>query len=171
MSEQTNPPEQRSREAGDQPEPAGRRTRRRVVTTEYESDVGGGRRQVRVEEETDAELDTGWPADAEVDDWAERERRRRESWVSGPSQAERWAWARHERQRRQASSRSAAAFEPDPTMEHLRRDATYVVEGAFALLTTFPLRIAADLVRAGREFQDSVYAPRRVRRVRYYEDD
>jgi hypothetical protein len=43
------------------------------------------------------------PGEAEVDAWAERERRRREGWLGGPTAEERAAWIQAERERRLAS--------------------------------------------------------------------
>ena len=40
--------------------------------------------------------------EAELDDWAERERKRRQEWLNGPTADERAEWARRERMRRLA---------------------------------------------------------------------
>ena len=37
--------------------------------------------------------------DVDAAEWAERERKRREAWLAGPSEAERLAWARRELRR------------------------------------------------------------------------
>ena len=40
------------------------------------------------------------PSDDEVEAWAERERRRREEWVAGPTEEEKLEWSRSQRRRR-----------------------------------------------------------------------
>ena len=54
----------------------------------------------------DDELSDVGPTGLDAEDWAARERRRRQAWLNGPSEDERIAWARRERRRRASGSRS-----------------------------------------------------------------
>ena len=42
------------------------------------------------------------PTDQEVEEWAEREKKRREAWLAGPSEAEKREWRRRQRGRQRA---------------------------------------------------------------------
>ena len=54
------------------------------------------------------------PTDAELDAWAERERKRREAWLKGPTADERAAYARRVRERRlmELEARTPSAIGP-----------------------------------------------------------
>jgi hypothetical protein len=118
------------------------------------------------------------PSEAEVDAWAERERRRREGWLSGPTAEERAAWVQRERDRRLAS------FEPAPApgaglvrrAQHSLREAQLAAEGAMSLLwkgleAEGPVRYPVGLfrrwsrrgmevlVRAGQEWEEEMAQP------------
>jgi hypothetical protein len=109
------------------------------------------------------------PTDAEIDAWAEQERRRREAWLSGPTAEERAAYARRERERRIAElleEREATVEERERARIRRRREAQLVAEGAMSLLWRWSRRSLAELVRAGREWEEEfVQPPRRRRRV------
>jgi hypothetical protein len=115
----------------------------------------------------DATLELG-PSDAEIEAWAERERARRRAWLDGPSDAERAEYAQHVRQRRVAE----AFDEGEQRLEEgvrtgLRygRETQLAMEGAMTLLYRWSRRTFADLVRAGREWEEDTALPRTRRRV------
>jgi hypothetical protein len=113
--------------------------------------------------------------ETEIDEWAERERQRREAWLSGPTAEERAAWAQQERERRlgrlQAPSATEAS-EPGRLGAHYLREAQLAAEGAVRLVWK---EVAAEgamgafrkwsrrgldtLVRAGREWEEEVAQP------------
>ena len=115
------------------------------------------------------------PSEAEVDAWAERVRRQREGWLSGPTAEERAAWAQQERERRlgrlQAPSATEAS-EPGRLGAYYLREAQLAAEGAVRLVWK---EVAAEgamgafrkwsrrgldtLVRAGREWEEEVAQP------------
>jgi hypothetical protein len=108
------------------------------------------------------------PSEAELDAWAARERRRREAWLAGPTDEERTAYAQRLRQRRLAE-----AFDDGEQRleEGLRlglqasREAQLAAEGAMTLLYRWSRRTFADLVRAGREWEEHTSLPTARRRV------
>jgi hypothetical protein len=128
------------------------------------------------------------PSQAEVDAWAERERRRREAFLSGPTAEERAAWIEAERERR------LARLTPEPPSEAARvarraqrslREAQLAAEGAVSLLwrglgrdgpvgllRKWSRRGMEVLVRAGREWEQELGEPSREpgRRVPLDED-
>ena len=117
------------------------------------------------------------PSEAEIEQWAERERERRQAWLCGPTPAERAAWRQQNRQRSRthldAGPPPDGARRAQPTL----REAQLAAEGAASLLwraltadrTTGPLRAWSRrgldaLVRAGREWEaeaDRPCSPRR----------
>lgn len=122
------------------------------------------------------------PTDDEVAAWAEQEHLRRQAWLSGPTDEEKHEWRRRERQRRLA--RLGYANEAEPIGDLLRlaqddrrrlsrryaREAQLATEGLGLLLATLPFRMIAELVSAGREFEEDYSQPQR-RRVPLYDDD
>ena len=111
------------------------------------------------------------PTVAEVEEWAARERLRREAWLSGPTPEERERWARQERARRLAE-----LAQPPPTeaqqaqaRERYVREAQLAAEGAVALLWEWSRRGLDLLVEAGREWERTAPRPGR-RRVPLDED-
>jgi hypothetical protein len=113
------------------------------------------------------------PSPEEIDAWAERERVRRQAWLSGPSEEERADYARHLRQRRLAE-----AFDEGEVMlqERMRqglrysREAQLATEGAISLFFRWSQRTFAELVKAGREWEEETNLPRIPRRVRMDDD-
>jgi hypothetical protein len=125
------------------------------------------------------------PSEAEVDAWAERERRRREGWLGGPTAEERAAWIQAERERRLAGLKPGPA--PDATglgrrAQRALREAQLAAEGAINLVwkgleaegpVGFPVGLLrkwsrqgmAVLVRAGQEWEAELAQPGRGRRV------
>ena len=61
------------------------------------------------------------PTEAELEEWAERERKRREAWLQGPTAEERAAYVRAERDRR---ARRGCRTEEARTAERLRQATT-----------------------------------------------
>lgn len=108
------------------------------------------------------------PTQAEIDAWVARERKRRQAWLNGPSDEEREAYAQQLRRRRVAD-----AFDEGETRisEGVRmgvrygRETQLAAEGAMTLLYRWSRRTMADLVRAGREWEEETSLPIRRRRV------
>jgi hypothetical protein len=113
------------------------------------------------------------PSREEINAWAERERARRQAWLAGPSQEERAEYATHLRQRRLAE-----AFDEGEVMlqERMRqglrysREAQLATEGAISLFFRWSQRTFAELVKAGREWEEETNLPRIARRVRMDDD-
>lgn len=108
------------------------------------------------------------PTQAEIEDWAAQEKQRREAWLNGPNAEERAAYASRVRQRRLAE-----AFDEGETLiaEKMRlgvrygRETQLAAEGAMTLFYRWSRRTMADLVRAGREWEEETSLPNRRRRV------
>ena len=108
------------------------------------------------------------PTQAEIDAWVARERKRREAWLKGPSDEEREAYAQQLRRRRVAD-----AFDEGETRisEGVRtgvrygRETQLAAEGAMTLLYRWSRRTMAELIRAGREWEEETSLPNRRRRV------
>ena len=108
------------------------------------------------------------PTQAEIDAWVAKERERRQAWLNGPTPEEREAYALHLRQRRLADTfdeGEAMLTDRVRTRYALGREAQLAAEGALALLYRFSRRTYAELVRAGREWEEETSLPRRRRRV------
>jgi hypothetical protein len=114
------------------------------------------------------------PTQAEIDEWVAREKKRRQEWLNGPSAEEREDYARRVRQRRLAD-----AFDEGETRiaESVRlgvrygRDTQLAAEGAMTLFYRWSRRTMADLVRAGREWEEETSLPNRRRRVPMDDED
>ncbi|MFL5760706.1 MAG: hypothetical protein ACJ789_13340 [Thermomicrobiales bacterium] len=125
------------------------------------------------------------PTEAEVEEWAERVRMRRQAWVDGPTEEEKHEWLRRERARRLA--RMGSDTEPwptnggsqgyDPRAERRRLQRRYLreirlaTEGAGVLMATWPFRILAELVAVGQEFEEETLDPARRRWIPFYDDE
>jgi len=119
-----------------------------------------------------------------VEAWAERERRRRQAWLDGPSEEEKERWARRQRRRRRSHDdwddrpvdrrRDDDDDEDDEDLrdraDRLRREAILAAEGALDYAMRWPFRAWSHLVRAGRDWEDEDFQPRRRRRISYYDD-
>jgi hypothetical protein len=102
------------------------------------------------------------PSDAEVEEWAARERQRREAWLRGPAQEERAAWARQERERRlqeSASAQQRAAAEAERLRQRYVREGQLAAEGALSLLLAWSRQGLAFLVQKGREWEEEAGRP------------
>ena len=114
------------------------------------------------------------PTQAEIDAWVAREKKRRAEWLNGPTDDERAAYARRVRSRR-----IAAAFDDgearitDTVRAGVRfgREGQLAAEGAAAVLYRWSRRTFADLVRAGREWEEETSLPNRRRRVSLDDED
>ena len=108
------------------------------------------------------------PTQAEIDAWVAEERARRQAWLKGPTEEERAAYAKRLRQRRLAETFDEGEQRLD---EGLRRGLRYgretqlAAEGAVSLLYRFSRRTFAELVKAGREWEEETSLPSRRRRV------
>ena len=118
------------------------------------------------------------PSEAEIEEWAARERQRREAWLKGPTDEQKATWARRERERRLAElegSRRARGLGGDPArvVQRSMRQAQLAAEGAMSLLFKLSLSEALDrLVRAGREWEaEFTSAPTPRRRVALETDE
>jgi hypothetical protein len=111
------------------------------------------------------------PTASEVEEWAARERQRREAWLSGPTEAEKALWAQRERERRAGEVGPRwlrrARIDPSRTVQRYVRESQLATEGALSLLFKASLSQAIEnLVRAGREWEEEFNAaPPRRRRV------
>jgi hypothetical protein len=108
------------------------------------------------------------PTQAEIDEWAARERQRREAWLKGPTAEEREEYAQRLRQRRLADTfdeGEAMLAESVRRGMRLGREGQLAAEGAVALMYRFSRRTFAELVRAGREWEEETSLPTRRRRV------
>jgi hypothetical protein len=108
------------------------------------------------------------PTQAEIDAWVAQERERRQAWLNGPTPEEREAYALGLRQRRLADTfDEGEAMLTDSVRRGMRlgREGQLAAEGAAALLYRYSRRTFAELVRAGREWEEETSLPRRRRRV------
>jgi hypothetical protein len=114
------------------------------------------------------------PTEAEIDDWAARERKRREQWLSGPTAEERAQYAQRVRQRRvaEAFDEGEARISEGVRMGvRAGRETQLAAEGALNVLYRWSRRTFADLVRAGREWEEETSLPNRRRRVSLDDED
>jgi hypothetical protein len=108
------------------------------------------------------------PTQAEIDAWVAKERERRQAWLNGPTPEERDAYALRLRQRRVADTfDEGEAMLTDSVRRgmHLGREGQLAAEGAVALLYRYSRRTLAELIRAGREWEEETSLPIRRRRV------
>ena len=108
------------------------------------------------------------PTQAEIDAWVAKERERRQAWLNGPTPEEREAYALRLHQRRLADTfDEGEAMLTDSVRRGMRlgREGQLAAEGAVALLYRYSRRSLAELVRAGREWEEETSLPIRRRRV------
>ncbi len=108
------------------------------------------------------------PTQAEIDDWAARERERRQAWLNGPSEDERRAYARRVRQRRLAEAFDEGEQRLEESVRlglQYGRKSQLAAEGAMALFYRWSRRTMAEFVEAGREWEEETSLPVRRRRV------
>ena len=114
------------------------------------------------------------PTQAEIDAWVARERERRQAWLKGPSTEEREAYARRLRQRRVAEAfdeGEARIAEGVRLGVRYGRETQLAAEGAMTVLLRWSRRTFADMVRAGREWEEETTLPNRRRRVPLDDED
>jgi hypothetical protein len=107
------------------------------------------------------ERDPSEPSAAEIEAWADRERKRREAWLNGPTAAEKAVWAWRERERRLAERERLGApptlHDTSRPVQRSVRQLQLAVEGAVSLLLNLsPRETLNQLVRAGREWEAEV---------------
>jgi hypothetical protein len=106
--------------------------------------------------------------DQDVEEWAEREKKRREAWLAGPNEAEKREWSL--RQRHLSELRELyGANEPDSDLERelerrLRRDAHLARAGVLGLFLNLPYSLGAKLIRSGLDAQYDYYTEPAFRR-------
>ena len=108
------------------------------------------------------------PTQAEIDAWAAEERARRQAWLKGPTAEERAAYAKRLRHRRLADTFDEGEQMIDEWGRRglrLGREGQLAAEGAVALFYRFSRRTFAELVKAGREWDEDTALPSRRRRV------
>jgi hypothetical protein len=111
------------------------------------------------------------PTDHEVDDWAARQKKRREEWLAGPTEDEKLEWRRRQRHIKELRELYDELDEHDLVLERrlehrLRREAYLAGAGAFDWLVNLPPRLAAKLIRSGLDAQYDYYTePASRRRV------
>jgi hypothetical protein len=108
------------------------------------------------------------PTQAEIDEWAAKEKARREAWMRGPTDEERAAYARRLRTRRLAEVLDESEHMIDDGVRrglHYGREGQLAAEGAMSLFYRWSRRRFAELVRAGREWEEETALPSRRRRV------
>jgi hypothetical protein len=114
------------------------------------------------------------PTQAEIDAWVEREKRRRQAWLNGPTTEERDDYARRLRQRRlsDAFDEGESRIQDGVRMGvRYGRETQLAAEGAMTLLYRWSRRTFGDLVRAGREWEEETSLPNRRRRVSLDDED
>jgi hypothetical protein len=115
------------------------------------------------------------PTDAELDDWAARERKRRQEWLNGPTEEERAEWSQRERMRRLSQlsdeDREAVMTEWARQMVRYPREMQLAAEGMFSLFYRWSRRQMAEFVRAGRDWEDHFARSARRGRVRLDDDE
>src|SRR5262245_10519099 len=112
-------------------------------------------------------------SDADVEAWAEGERKRRARWAEGPTEEEKKSYARREYRRRGLTGRSRHddASEGRRVVERVQRDSVLALLGVATLVAEAPYRLIGSFVRAGREWEDEFHAPPRRRRRVVLDDD
>ena len=118
-------------------------------------------------EPADDELATE-PTQAEIDEWVAKERARRKAWLEGPTDEERAAYAKRLKNRRFAEMFDESEHKLDETVRrglHYGREGQLAAEGAVSLMYTWSRHFFAELVKAGREWEEETAMPSRRRRV------
>jgi hypothetical protein len=111
------------------------------------------------------------PTDQQVEEWAEHEKKRRETWLAGPSEAEKREWSQRQREFGELRESYGASDEPNSQLERelerrLRRDVHLARAGILGLFLNFPYSVGAKLIRSGLDAQYEYYTePASRRRV------
>ena len=109
------------------------------------------------------------PTDQEVEEWAEREKKRREAWLAGPSESEKREWRRRQLELRDLKEMSGPSDDADSMLERhferrIRREAYLARAGILDLLMHWPPRLGAKLIRSGLDAQYDYYTDPAFRR-------
>jgi hypothetical protein len=109
------------------------------------------------------------PTDQDVEQWAEREKKRREAWLAGPSETEKREWSLRRRHLSEVRELYGASDEPDSELERelerrLRRDAHLARAGVLGLFLNLPYTLGAKLIRSGLDAQYDYYTEPAFRR-------
>ena len=109
------------------------------------------------------------PTDQEVEEWAEREKKRREAWLTGPSESEKREWRRRQAELKELKEMFGPSDDPDSMLERqlerrLRREAYLARAGILDLLMHWPPRLGAKLIRSGLDAQYDYYTEPAFRR-------
>ena len=119
----------------------------------------------------DAAADTsapGEPTQAEIDAWVAEEKARRQAWLKGPTAEERAAYARGLRHRKLADTFDEGEHLLDEGVRRglrVGREGQLAIEGELSLFYRFSRRTYAELIKAGREWEEETAMPSRRRRV------
>jgi hypothetical protein len=108
------------------------------------------------------------PTQAEIDAWVDRERKRREAWLAGPNEDERQEYANRLRRRNLADRFGEGEERLNDSMRlgiRYSREAQLAAEGAVSLIYRFTRKTFAELVEAGRQWEEQTSLPPRRRRV------
>jgi hypothetical protein len=108
------------------------------------------------------------PTQAEIDDWAKREKARRAAWLAGPTDEERREYASNLKHRRLSQTFDDGEHMVGETVRrglHAGREGQLAAEGAVSLMYTWSRHFFAELVKAGREWEEETAMPSRRRRV------
>lgn len=111
---------------------------------------------------TEAAADALEPTQAEIDEWAAREKARREAWLAGPTEDEKREYANRVKRRRLAGTFDEGQAMLDQGVRRglqVGREGQLAAEGAMALLYSWSRRKFADLVKAGREWEEETAIP------------
>jgi hypothetical protein len=114
--------------------------------------------------------------ESDIAAWAEREKKRRQAWLEGPSEDEKQAWADAERQRRKRQYREDLLdidlfdIDLDEGRRMADRMADRMMAGIKDRMVETPLRKLGDLLREGRSAEYRSKEPLRRRR-RVHPDD
>jgi len=109
----------------------------------------------------------------EVEQWADREKKRRKAWLDGPSEEEKQEWLerRSRRKEHDSSSEDEDIEEGRRIAARWERDIGWAVTGLASRLMDSRYALLGNLVREGREAEDHYLASRRRRRRVFSDDD
>ncbi len=113
------------------------------------------------------------PTQAEIDDWAAREKARREAWLAGPTEEERRAYASRLKHRRLSETFDQGTHRIDEGVRrgiHYGREGQLAAEGAVSLMYSWSRKKFSDLVKAGREWEEETALPNPRVRVSFDDD-
>lgn len=113
------------------------------------------------------------PTQAEIDEWAAKEKARRQAWLAGPTDEEREAYAKRIKNRHFSEMFDESEHRVEETVRrglHYGRESQLAAEGAVSLAYTWSRHFFKELVKAGREWEEETAMPSRRRRVPFDDD-